>query len=169
MTDPSLFRHFVAPLRSALKVEGFSGSSTLFQRLSSDVVHLVQLQRSRYPAPATMKVRVNLAVWVNALAPVRAGRPDPPDEPGAHWRDGLGSLMQPRRDHWWSFSDVVEAQHAGKEATVLLLSAAMPVFRSLPNAFAVRDLWRTGASPGITEFQRLKYLERLEAALARGA
>jgi len=169
MTDPSLFRHFVAPVRSALRAEGFSGSSSLFQRPSNDVVHLVQLQRSRYPAPATMKVTVNLAVWVNVLAPARAGHLDPPNEPGAYWRERIGFLMQPRRDHWWSFSDVVESQKAGTEASVLLITAAMPVFQSLPNALAVRDLWRTGASPGITEFQRLKYLERLEAALAPGA
>ena len=169
MADPALFSAFVSPVRVALKAQGFSGSSALFQRSSHDVTHLVQLQRSRYPSPAVMKVRVNLAIWVNALAPVRAGRPEAPSEAGAHWREGIGFLMQPRSDHWLSFSSEAQAQQAGTEASSLLLSAAMPLFDTLSDASAIRNCWRSGSSPGITEFQRVKYLARLEEALARGA
>jgi hypothetical protein len=149
----------VTAMHAALKPVGFRKRGLVFERPINDVLHLVQLQKSVSSDARRVKATVNLAIWLPALAPIRAGRPDSPTIAAAPWRERIGQLLA-REDVWWTISSMNDAHDVGALVAGALRDVALPVLDGLSSAAAVRRQWEAGASPGLTEKQRIYMLER---------
>lgn len=148
-------------MHALLKPRGFRKNGQLFTRPLGDVDHLVQLQKGTSSTAARVSATVNLAVWVRALAPVRAGRPDPPEVAAAHWSERLGFTMPDRRDVWWPMASAREAEAAAQAIAEALERHGLPALDRIPSQAALRDLWRAGAG-GLTDGRRIMLLAQLE-------
>ena len=111
---------------------------------------------------------VELAVVARALASIDPTNRQVTDHELStappHWVRRLGHLAPSGRDTWWTIG---EAPTEVEEALRWLEAYGFPALRRLSTAEALIQLWESGASPGLTEPQRLVFLSRL--AEAKGA
>jgi hypothetical protein len=81
------------------------------------------------------------------------------------WRQRLGFLMPNHRDEWWSIEAATSIESLGKRICESLENLAIPEIDRYIQDQALRDLWLSGHSPGLTNFQRLMNLSVLMKAL----
>jgi hypothetical protein len=147
----------LAALSAELRPLGYRKRGMVFLRELADVIHVVALQSSTQSTTASLRVTVNLGVWVPALA-------DEAEHPGpwtAHWRERLGGVMPDSDDLWWTI-DAPDAEPAVSAAMVVALRAyGLPALATLPNAAALLALWQNGRSPGQTAGAATRLAARL--------
>lgn len=154
----------LAQLQAALAPHGYCAAGTLFQRELAQVVHLVELQSTQEEGAAHIAVTVNLGVFAPALVDADIREYIRPSIPQAHWRERIGILMPQRRDRWWSIENAAQAAAAGAEIAVCVEQYGLPPLARIPDIAALRRIWETGASPGLSDYQRRRHLERLAAS-----
>jgi len=138
---------------------GFRRKGQVFTRQLDEVAHILSLQSSSSTA-SNLKITVNLGVWVSSLAEDGSK----PDLLSAHWSERLGFLMPQRIDCWWEILSGHDAELATKRIVEAIQTYAIPQFERLANRDALVALWKAGHSPGLTEFQAKRYLEKIEHA-----
>jgi hypothetical protein len=136
--------------------KGFVRKGLLFSRQLEEVWHFVGFQKSRSSDTFT----VNLGVASKRILRFLEG-PAKPSFDDCHWNERLGFLSPQRDDLWWTLSDPASMA----EALLLLKMHGLPSLEALSSDLALRDLWLTGQSPGLTEMQRLVCLSTLLASL----
>ena len=147
----------VDAIAGVLRPVGFRKSGAKFWRALESVIHLVTLQSSQSSTADSARVTVNLGIWLPALD-------DPGEKPDiweAHWQERIGFLMPARNDVWWDVASETEAAAAAAEIAGVIQSHALPTFDALSTVDALVALWRSGRSPGQTEFMARRYLEML--------
>ena len=154
----------LAQLQSALAPRGYRAAGTLFQRQLAEVVHLIELQSTQEQDAAHIAVTINLGVFAPKLVDRDIRDYIRPSIPQAHWRERIGILMPERRDKWWPIENVEQAAAAGAEIAVSVENYGLGPLAKIPDLAALRRIWETGASPGLSDYQRRRHLERLSAA-----
>ena len=149
----------LAAMSELLRPVGFRKSGATFTRPLSDVVHLIGLQSSQSSTSTCFRMTLNLAVWVPAAA--EDGN-NGPDILSAHWRQRIGTLMPERNDHWWVISSEEEGKVAVQEIGHALRAYGLTALDGLSTSEALARLWRSGASPGLTQRLAQRYLQRVE-------
>ena len=135
---------------------GFRKKGSHFTRELADVIHLVSLQSSVSSTSQSLRVTVNLGVWVPALeGDVK------PDLWSAHWRSRLGHLMPEKRDVWWDVASDDEASRTAFKIVAAVRNFGLPALDALHDRRVLLDLWRTGVSPGLTALQAERLMNRL--------
>jgi hypothetical protein len=105
-----LKRHFLPLLRS----EGFKGSGATFRRVKDEVIHVVNVQGSRYGGQCCVNLGLHYSFF-----PTAGGRPV--NDPGklkeyeCEFRDRVREARE--SDHWWHYG----ATEAESEASVASL------------------------------------------------
>jgi hypothetical protein len=146
----------LAPVAELLKTHGFHRNGTRFRAHTDEAEFCVALQSSQTSDRYHLKVTVNLSIHLGVL------NHDPAvTTPDGHWRQRIGQFMPGRPDHWWLCQNEEAARRAGEEITAILETAALPEMERLASPEALRALWATGRSPGLTERQRQEFLGRL--------
>ena len=145
-----------APVAELLKKHGFRKDGLKFSADRGDAKLVVEFQSSQTTDRNHLVVTVNLGIRLGQLdRDPSTFRGDP------HWRKRIGSFMEKPGDYWWACRNDEDAEHAGKRIAMLLETAALPEMERLASAKALRSLWESGQSPGLTEGQRVKYLASL--------
>lgn len=148
-----------------LKVHGYSKWGSNFQLVGTDAIRMIQLQSSTETTQKSAKFTVNLGVLVPVLLdPER--RDEQPSVVSAHWRMRIGELMPERTDYWWRASNEAEAASAAAQVVFALERFGLPALEQVATARALLNLWDSGVGPGLTERQRLRYLQELSERLA---
>jgi uncharacterized protein DUF4304 len=161
----SLFRNAIlSSIAELLRQAGFRKSGAVLMREVNDVIHLTSLQSSTSSKASSLRLTVNIAIWVPALAEVN----QQPDVWSSHWRERIGGLMPRRADHWWTVTSEPEAQVAAAEIRSAVEQFALPALAALETSTALAKLWESGASPGLTAFQAKRYLNRLHESAKVG-
>jgi hypothetical protein len=164
-----LTRTVIETLVASLKLRGFRRKGQMFERPVNDVVHLIQVQKSLDGAAGHIKATVNLAVWVPALAQVRAGVPDSPSVPQAPFRERLGFVMNEHRDVWWEMASEKEARVAASAMVGAIEKCGLPFLEQVSSLADLVALWDRGDCPGLTEGQRVMLLKRAREVSSRAA
>ena len=154
----------LARLKAALEPLGYRQAGTLFLHDQPEVVHLVELQGSYVEDAAHIAVTVNLGVYAPSLVDADIREYIQPSIPHAHWRERLGILMPQRRDKWWSIESVEHADEVGADIAANLQEYGLPPLERIPDLAALRKIWQAGVSPGLSDYQRRRHLERLSAS-----
>jgi hypothetical protein len=146
-------------LKSAetLRLAGFKKQGVHFSRSVNDVVHLLSFQSSTESTSTTVKMTVNVGIWLNALVEDW----QKPDIWSSHWRQRIGQLMPEHNDRWWTVSSEHEAKIAASEIDKAVKKYVLPEFENLSNRDALVKLWQAGVSPGLTKLLATRYLDRL--------
>jgi hypothetical protein len=150
----------VTPL---LKGRGFARAGSYFRRRRDGNWALIHFQRSVKSSASRTLFTGTLGVWSRRVAHF-VGRDPQVEKPiidECHWTCRLGELLDEPDDRWWSFTGDSPDQSASKEVVDLVESRALPLLDRMSTDEALRDLWLSGTSPGLTDFQRLVYLSAL--------
>lgn len=75
----------------------------------------------------------------------------------ACWRERIGAILG-SDDIWWNVADESEAEISAEELRTALKAGAVPLLFEIASDERLRDIWRSGRSPGLTELQRLMNL-----------
>lgn len=161
MSPTELKNPLVTSLHQLLRPHGFRKSGTRFSRLSADVIHLIEVQGSRNSSSESARFTVNIGVFLLRLIDEDMREFTKPSIASAHWSARLGFLSPDKRDIWWDISTLDQAEVAAYEITSKVKLYALPVLENLGTSQALIELWQTGSSLGITEYQRNDYLKRL--------
>lgn len=148
----------LAAMSEMLRPVGFRKKGADFIRELREVIHFIGLQSSQSSTSTCLRATLNLSIWVHAAAEPN----QEPDSLSAHWRQRIGMLMAERSDHWWVISSEEETQAAAEEMCRALREYGLPALDCLASGEAMRSLWRSGRSPGLTERLAQRYLQRLE-------
>jgi Domain of unknown function (DUF4304) len=166
MGSESLLKPVLTALSAILKPRGYVKSGSTFRLRNSDTVCIISLQSSTSSTSALAKVRVNLGVHVPALQD-----PDRPEEtPSAwstHWHERIGHLLPEKNDVWWFIHSVEEGSAIATETVGCMERFGLPALAQVSTVPALRRLWESGRSPGLTEAQRVRFLQQLEEAAAQ--
>lgn len=148
-------------IRPLLKKHDFRSRGRVFRRHRDGVWHLIALQKSRKSSARRNIFTFNLGMASErllhreAVDPVRCGIAD------CHWRRRLGHLSPENRDVWWTLEDEASSALAGTQVNRWLEDYGLPELDKLGNDVALRDLWLTKRSPGLTDTERLLNLSIL--------
>lgn len=152
-----LKRHVVNAIANSLTSSGFRKAGNLFKREFGQIIHLIGLQSSTSSTATRAKVTLNLAIWCVPAS-------DTDEKPSiwnAHWRERIGYLMPEHTDKWWVLDSAAASTVAAAEIAMALARFGVPALDRLVSPDALRALWLSGQSPGLTDAQRLRYLARL--------
>jgi hypothetical protein len=161
MTPYELIDPVLAQLQAALTPLGYRRAGSLFLRELAEVVHLVELQTTQGETGGQVAATVNLGVYVPTLVDADIRQYIRPSIPQAHWRERLGILLPQRRDWWWSIESPAAADLTGCEIASSVEAYGLPLLSKIPDLASLRRIWETGASPGLSDYQRRRHLERL--------
>jgi hypothetical protein len=145
-----------------LEEYGFRSSGLTFVYREKANWGLINFQKSKQTIPEALGFTVNLGVASGELlkffSPITSEKK--PDIWDCHWRIRLGRLIW-NEDIWWSIDTEKSIDKLGQEILALLIEYAIPEIHKYQTDMALRDLWLSGSSPSLTEFQRLQYLSVL--------
>lgn len=164
MTPAELKRPILTALQTVLQPLGFRKKSSLFQLDRGKVVHLIEVQGSN---DNKAKFTVSIGVFAPELVYPDVRDTTEPSIALAHWRTRLGSLSPENKDLWWQVASSGEAATAAADIADRTQKFALPALAQLADLSALAVLWRSGRSPGLTEFQRAELLSRLQEHLSR--
>lgn len=162
MPSADFKRIVLTEMHSVLKPAGFHKNGQEFSIDVGDVVLFVQLQSSRKSTKDFVFLTVNLGIFSKALAALVGDTPKP-NIFEAQWRQRIGRYLFLPRDKWWEIRSEPEAHSAGKEIAAILSNKVLADMKLLASTDALRNLWETGVSPGLTEYQRQRYVSALRS------
>ena len=147
----------------ALSGGGFVNAGSRLLRRRGDVVQVIEPQKSKDSTSSQTILTVNLGVFSTTLAE-RLGKPlTTPDVWDAHWRRRLGFLGPDKADRWWQIANNKDFEAVAREVLRLVVKYAVPVFDEYSSTSKLQALWESGQCPGMTEAQRIRYLETLRS------
>jgi hypothetical protein len=76
----------------------------------------------------------------------------------------IGILMPGRPDKWWEISEATPVDALASEVSGVIATEGAPYVLRYLNANDLVALWESGKSPGLTETQRVRYLEKLKSS-----
>jgi hypothetical protein len=156
----------LAQLKAALEPFGYRQAGVQFLRELAEVTHLVELQCSRDGDANHIAVTVNLGVYAPSLVDRDIREYIRPSIAQAHWRECLGILMPERRDKWWTIESVEQAAEAAPDIALSIEEYGLPQLAKIADLAALRSIWQVGVSPGLSDYQRRRFMERLGDASA---
>ena len=144
----------------SLKKAGFTKAKQSFYYLYEGNWGIIDFQKSTKTDPSTVVFTVNAGIVsnriLNFLAQIEPNKK--PDIWDAHWRVRIGYLMPSNTDLWWTIEDGTNITNLGQTILDNIINFGVPEIRKFIKDESLRDLWLSGKSPALTDFQRLMYL-----------
>jgi len=125
---------------------------------------VLEFQRSQGNTKEDLRFTVNVGVVCGALLAdwqpllARCGAAD------AHLGVRLGFLLPERSDRWWRITPQTDLGALIAELAAGIATVAAPYAERYLATEDLAALWRSGPCPGLTEFQKEKYLAELAQA-----
>lgn len=141
---------------------GFKRSGSRLRRIERGNSALIEFQKSGKSDRSHILFTVNVAVVIGSL--LEEGAP-PLTRAGAiygHYVRRIGDLLPENRERWWSVTGSTDAAGLGEEVAKAVQDYAVPQLETYIDTAALKALWDGGSSPGLTDVQRRRYLDRLE-------
>jgi hypothetical protein len=106
-------------------------------------------------------VTINVGIFSRTVAQSE-GNTHEPNLAEAHWWRRIGHYLPGGSDKWWTIHSQQEADLCAAEIVTILNEEALPEMRSLASTDKLKSLWEEGSSPGVTDYQRQRFLKALE-------
>jgi hypothetical protein len=144
-----------------LSAHGFTRRGLTLLKRTGESTGLVAFQSSTASSRQLLKFTVNVGIKFECLLSERERKSVSMWDSHLSWR--LGSLLvPPRHDIWWEATPGDNVLALANDMAVLIEDAALPTIDTYLDPRAAIALWESGRSPGVTDFQRLRFLERLK-------
>jgi hypothetical protein len=144
----------------SLATLGFKKRRQSFRKTAGPNIAIVDFQRSNANEPGRLRFTVNVAVLSAAVAAEHGVDLDKLSASDGHLRERIGSLLE-KGDWWWEIDTTTNVETLAGEVAAAIRDRAIPYLDSCSDDEALRTLWRTGRSPGLTEVQRKRFLAAL--------
>jgi hypothetical protein len=152
-------------VETAKKVDklGFGRQGSILRVIRHGNAGLIEFQKSTKSSRDKIIFTVNLAVICGAL--LEPGQPSLEKArcTNAHLRQRIGMLMPGRQDKWWEISESTAVDALTSEVSEVIASDGAPFVVRYLDVNELVALWASGKSPGLTETQRVRYLEKLRS------
>jgi len=166
MADESLEQQFNAlklTLKAVLKPWGYTKQGQRFRRLIGGNAALIEVQRSSWNDGAAIRLTINVCVISSQLAGSDIDIKKAGGE-RAQLRERIGFFLPDPHDKWWELNGTIGDAKVADEIVSLIIKKVLPFLNNYTSDQGLAELWKSGRSPGITEVQRLRYLEQLRSA-----
>jgi Domain of unknown function (DUF4304) len=137
---------------------GFSRDKTVFIKNSGAYVFLVNFQKSKDSTKELLKFTINVGVSYTKLLKIKNCKPDILD---AHYRVRLINLIAEYKKEWWYVTNENDLNLLIFELNSLIENYLKPFFDSFVDEETLINIWKSDKCPGLTDFQRLEYLNLL--------
>ena len=154
------FAAVLAATGAYLATLSFKKRRQSFRRHVGANTNIIEFQRSTTNMGGRLRFTVNVAVLSAAVA---AKNGDDVERLGAsdgHLRQRVGSLMG-AGDKWWTIEAGTNADRLADEVVAALRENVLPYLDRHSSDEALRRLWESGWSPGLTTLQRERCLGAL--------
>ena len=145
---------------ATLSGHGFSRRGLTLLKRAGDSTALVNFQSSTSSSRERLKFTVNVGIKFARLLSEREQNSTSVWDSHLRWR--LGELMPQRNDAWWETVPGDNMIALGNDMALLIEETALPIINRYLDPRAAVALWESGQSPGLTEVQRVRFLERLK-------
>jgi hypothetical protein len=142
---------------------GFRRRGALLRALSHGNAGLIQFQKSTRSSSDQILFTVNLAVVCGTLLEQELPPLEKVKSFDGHLRQRIGMFFPGRPDKWWEIKAGVDAGALAAEVAALIATEGAPYIVRFLDADQLIALWESGQSPGLTETQRFRYLEKLKS------
>ena len=169
MNEPSQagheFKDLIHKIAPGLKPEGFSKDRQSFHTMQGANWGLINFQRSVKSSQVCVIFTINLGVCSGRLFKFSGRRlAKKPAIEDCHWQERLGELLG-QGDKWWTIEAGASIERLAPTICDPLVKRGIPEIQKYLSDESLRDLWLSGASPGLNQFERLKYLSVLLKAI----
>lgn len=152
----TLLKDHVAPF---LKADGFLRGGQCFLREGPESWAIIHFQQSSKSNSTKILFTVDFGVASKRVCEffgIQVEQKKSIDT--CQWRQRLGMLLPGGVDRWWSIDAETDIATLGSDLVCILRDCGIPVIESLSEDAALRDIWMSGVSPGLTRAQRLMNL-----------
>jgi hypothetical protein len=148
-------------IHERLKPRGFKKSGGNFTKTTGDMTYFVNIQSSRESTAETLKTTVNLEIASMTIAKIEDDLL--PIKYRRHWTERIGFFLDRPSDKWWTVFNEEEAEKASKEIVDIIEKKVLVEFERLKTTTDLVNLWKNDKCPGLTDKQRLKYLQLMDS------
>ncbi len=104
---------------------------------------------------------INLGIFCERLSGIELPRPRQIRVYDGHLEQRIGGLLPGNPDLWWEIEHSTNVLNLALEVSSLLSRLAIPYLEQFDSVDALTVLWKSGRSPGRTNYQRERYLNAL--------
>jgi hypothetical protein len=79
----------------------------------------------------------------------------------------LGHVLPDHSDRWWTITSEAALPSVASEIPSALANWGIPALDAIDSSTALAAIWRSGRSPGLTDFERARYLDELDGDSAQ--
>jgi len=159
-----IFEELLKATGESLKPLGFVQRGPVFRLLAHGNCGIVEFQRSDKSSDDKLVFTVNLGVACGELLDAGASSASKARIIDAQLRQRIGMLLPDRPDKWWEVTASTDRVSLTRELVELLVKKGAPYVESHLATKALINLWESGQSPGLTAFQRTRFLSKLKEA-----
>lgn len=140
---------------------GFRGRGLVLREIRAGNAAIVEFQRSTKSSRGVVIFTINLGVFCGVLRESNQPPPEKARTIHAHLRQRIGALLPGNQDKWWELTEGTDTDALSAEVADLVCVKAVPYLQRYLNTSELVRLWKSGQAPGLTETQRVRYLEKV--------
>jgi hypothetical protein len=163
-----IFDELLKATGESLKPLGFVQRGPVFRLLAHGNCGLIEFQRSDKSSEEILVFTVNLGVVCGELLDAGSSGAQKARIIDAHLRQRVGMLLPDRPDKWWEVTASTDRVSFVQEIVDLLMKKGAPYVESHLATKALLALWESGQSPGLTVFQRTRFISKLKESQSPG-
>ncbi|GAB2175296.1 DUF4304 domain-containing protein [Dongia sp. agr-C8] len=161
LTPSEIYDRVIDATAQRLSTSGFHRRGAILRKIIESNAAIIEFQKSGKTDRNTIFFTVNIGVVCGALLGKEGQSVTKSKNVDAHLRQRIGMLLPERPDKWWKIPGDTDADELAVEISNLIDRVAVPYLQQYLRTDALLDLWETGVSPGLTDTQRLRCLEKL--------
>jgi hypothetical protein len=146
-------------IKPFMKDLGFDLKGLVFVRERKHILDFIAVQQSRDMQKSGFVFTINIAMYLKGLPPTSGTEVDIWT---CHWSQRLGLLTPEHTDLWWVIQSAAELGEMAIQIFSLVQEYAIPQLDGMNTPSDFLSYWRSGQSCGLTDGQRLRFLELLE-------
>lgn len=136
----------------------FNYKGNTFILYNNEILKLLHFQKSYKSSVNEIIFTINIGIASFILFKFFSYNIVKPKIEDCHWRQRLGFFLPKKNDLWWKINGETNIILIFDELKNYFENYVNPEIKKYSNNIALRDLWLSGKSPGLTDFQRLMNL-----------
>lgn len=155
------FREVIVRAASHAKSHGFKRQGQTLRKIWGGNAAIIEFQRSRDNTSTSLRFTINIAIVCGLLIDQGYTPIEKTKSYNGHLIQRIGYVLPSKYDTWWEIDEMTRKDNIVSEILGVVLDYAVPFLEKHISNEAMIDLWSSGTSPGITDFQRQNLLDEL--------
>lgn len=162
-----LFVELTKSVGEKLKEFGYVKRGPVFRIIVNNNCGLIGFQRSVSNINKNISFTINLGVVCGDLLDQTINQLKDAQIVDTHVSQRIGLLLPEHQDQWWQINNSANFEQLSGEIVDLVSSKVVRYVSNFLNTNSIYSLWESGSSPGLTEFQRVRFLSKLKSKLCK--